>query len=687
MTYPAEPVGSQFATRKFKYHPINSPDAIRMIQLLAGEADDPIHIRLSHHPLRDLPECKVLSYVWGPEDREQDIVCEGKILKVTPNLLEVLRRLRHRILKSEHDDQMGLLWIDAICINQDDLAERSQQVQLMTDVYKNAERVLVWIGEEPALSRRAFDTIHLLDQTSRALNVEENKNMNGVPDTTVLTNGVRLEQLPEDPVWPNVLDVLASRTYFTRLWTVQEVTLSDESKTQVLCGSNSCPWLVFYNAVLLVQSCRALRQTIETDNLAYLNSVVDLKSMQTVLRDKALSLFNCVGRTEEQQSQVKWAQDRVFALLGMLLENTRNSLSLLNYKTPLKEIFQTATVVMVLESQILNHFIWRDVVCNRSDIPTWMGFSDFSPQYRFPSRLGKINFLPEYPIAFESTEKVVTSQDILRGLPVSFNSCSGSEANIVNYPILSTGGYIFDEITVSFQNFAEDNFRPQILDAYRKLYSDPNSSFNGAKDILEAVWPTLSLHDEYIEPQEEYAQSTLSFIICFSRWVMEEFEITSEVIMEHKVLKEVGKVHPLITANLREDFKGASSSYKQDDLDFFLDQAGLGVGALARNAMEAFLLYREKRQVTKHYGRNLFFTSRRYIGIGPMGDNRPGAKAPAVQVGDKIVLLAGLVIPAILRPGRDGLYRFIGPAHVPCLIKDPCFKTGSALRAERIRIH
>jgi Heterokaryon incompatibility protein (HET) len=689
MTYLAEPTGSRFATSKFEYRPISSPDAVRMLQLLAGEADDPIHIKLSHHPITDLPKCEVLSYVWGPEDREQDIICEAKILKGTPNLLEVLRRLRHRMLKSKHYDQTGLLWIDAICINQDDFAERSQQVQLMTDVYKNAERVLVWIGEEPALSRRTFDTLHLLDQTCRALNVEENSNvggMNNVPDTTVLRNGVRLEQLPEDPVWSSVVDVLASRTYFTRLWTVQEVALSDESKTQVLCGSNLCPWLVFYHAVLLVQNCRVLRQTIAAAKLAYLNSVVDLKSMQSVLRDKALSMLNCVGRTEEQQSQVRWTQDRVFALLGMFLDDTRKSLSVLNYKTPLKEIFQTATAVMVLESQLLYHFIWRDVVYDRSEIPTWTGFSDFSPQYRFPSRLGKIKFLPEYPITFVCTEKVVTKQHIFTGLPVSFNSCSVSQANGVNYPILSTGGYIFDEIKVSFQNFAEDNFRPQILDAYRELCSDPNSSFNGANNILEAIWLPLSLYDKRLEPQEQYAQRTLNFIICFSRWVMEEFGVTSEIIAEHKALKEVGKRHPLITANLREDFKGASSTYKQEELEFFLDHSGLGIGALARNIMEAFLLYREKGQMTKHYGRNLFFSSRRYIGIGPMGDNRPGAKAPAVQVGDKIVLLTGLEIPVILRPDRDGLYRFIGPAHIPRLIEDPCFEAGNALEAERIRI-
>jgi hypothetical protein len=132
------------------------------------------------------------------------------------------------------------------------------------------------------------------------------------------------------------------------------------------------------------------------------------------------------------------------------------------------------------------------VVCDRSEIATWTGFSDFSLQYRFPSRLGKTKFLPEYSITFESTEKVVTKGDVIAGLLVSFNSFSGGQANSVNYPILSTGGYIFDEITVSFQNFTEDNFRPQILDAYRELCSDPNIAFNGAKAILEAIWQPLS---------------------------------------------------------------------------------------------------------------------------------------------------------------------------------------------------
>ncbi|PMD19982.1 hypothetical protein NA56DRAFT_558934, partial [Hyaloscypha hepaticicola] len=71
---------------------------------------------------------------------EHDIFCDGRILKVTANLSLLLTRLRT-------PDSSQLLWIDAICINQNDLGERSQRVSHMGKIYKNAEVMLMWLGD------------------------------------------------------------------------------------------------------------------------------------------------------------------------------------------------------------------------------------------------------------------------------------------------------------------------------------------------------------------------------------------------------------------------------------------------------------------------------------------------------------------------------------------------------------
>ena len=401
----------------------------------------------------------------------------------------------------------------------------------------------------------------------------------------------------------------------------------------------------------------------------------------------SLSLMNCVGRTEQQQRQVSMTHDKVYALLGMLQKHTRNSLPL-DYTKSAEEIFQMASIVMILESQLLSHFIWRDVVCDQAEAATsWVGFSDFEPQYRFPSPLGRTHFLLEHPITFKIGDKVITREHLHSGVPISFNTLSNHTPAKVNSPILVTGGFVFDEITEVFQNFSEDNLRQELLAAYYKYRCHISSTFHKAEDILEAIWLPLSLYKDLVETKEVYDNRKLSFIIYFSRLVLRDFGITADIIEQNKALKDTGKQHPFITANLREDFDRSRLNFKKEDLQYFLEKAGLGVGTLAKDVLKTFHLYREKGKIVRNHGRNLFFSSKGHVGIGPMGDNRPG-NLPAVQIRDRIMILAWLQIPVILRPHDDGTYTLIGPAHLPSLLNHYYLflEPGNLPKLENIRI-
>ena len=230
---------------RYQYQPIKSLDSIRMLQLFPGEPSDPIQVKLCHRPLSDLPKCEALSYEWGSSTRDVDILCEGKILKVTPNLLAALHRLRYAETKPDarHPSSITpnfvaafqrlhftrsdssarrprLLWIDAVCINQDDPAERSQQVRLMADIYRTAGRVLVWTGEELPLTPQAMDIMPQLAEIFKFLHYDENshpefpKERQDIMRTVQLSDGTRLDQLPRSASWPPLLNILASRTVF-----------------------------------------------------------------------------------------------------------------------------------------------------------------------------------------------------------------------------------------------------------------------------------------------------------------------------------------------------------------------------------------------------------------------------------------------------------------------------------------
>ncbi|KAH8745248.1 heterokaryon incompatibility, partial [Hyaloscypha finlandica] len=81
-----------------------------------------------------------LSYTWGHLFRPCNIIVDGRNMIVTKNANLALRDLCNQ-------DQDQLLWIDAICINQNNNEEREQQVQKMGSIYSNTKRVIIWLGE------------------------------------------------------------------------------------------------------------------------------------------------------------------------------------------------------------------------------------------------------------------------------------------------------------------------------------------------------------------------------------------------------------------------------------------------------------------------------------------------------------------------------------------------------------
>ena len=135
------------------YTRLTSLRSTRVIQLYpAIEPSSPISCELSEVSLDDTPQYSALSYTWDCQERSCQIHCSHRKLPVTPNCLAALRQLRD-------NDQVQTLWIDSISIDQTSLEERSQQVALMGEIYKQASRVIVWLGEYNDGIAKAFKCI------------------------------------------------------------------------------------------------------------------------------------------------------------------------------------------------------------------------------------------------------------------------------------------------------------------------------------------------------------------------------------------------------------------------------------------------------------------------------------------------------------------------------------------------
>lgn len=119
---------------------------IRLVELLPGRRSDIVECTLHEGTLSTDRAYKALSYAW--DDRKATskvfIICNKKKLEVALNLYHALRRLRHF-------SSAVILWVDALCINQADDAERTHQVGMMREIYENSCEIAIWLGEQRRL--------------------------------------------------------------------------------------------------------------------------------------------------------------------------------------------------------------------------------------------------------------------------------------------------------------------------------------------------------------------------------------------------------------------------------------------------------------------------------------------------------------------------------------------------------
>jgi Heterokaryon incompatibility protein (HET) len=143
----------------YVYQPLRGPRSFRVLHIINPLQDGPVTGELREYNLDSCPPYQALSYAWEGSARERPIHCDGRILFVTKSAEAAIRRLIYGKLSRP-------IWVDSICINQGDNNERSQQVSMMGDVYRKAERVNVWLGPGTEGSDAAMAELKSLSATA-----------------------------------------------------------------------------------------------------------------------------------------------------------------------------------------------------------------------------------------------------------------------------------------------------------------------------------------------------------------------------------------------------------------------------------------------------------------------------------------------------------------------------------------
>ncbi|KAI8627852.1 heterokaryon incompatibility protein-domain-containing protein [Xylariaceae sp. FL1651] len=193
---------------------------------------------------------EALSYVWGSESDIEPVIIEDTSaprtqLRIRRSLADALRHLR--TLTSSRT-----VWIDALCINQNDLGERSKQVLRMRDIYQQARRVIIWLGCSDDGSDEAMSTLKYLGRQLEFTRQGQGQVFPS-PGCEYPDWYYSATQLPyNDRIWAS-LHRLFMRPWFSRLWVIQEAQLASQDSI-VQCGDYEVPWLVFRRAVICLKA-------------------------------------------------------------------------------------------------------------------------------------------------------------------------------------------------------------------------------------------------------------------------------------------------------------------------------------------------------------------------------------------------------------------------------------------------
>ena len=275
----------------FPYVPFPSGStAIRLLEVLPGKSPDSVvKCRLRHYGLDDkIPVYAALSYEWGNPSITDPIFVDGFEFPVTTNLREALQVLR---------SQAGFfLWVDAICINQNDNKEKSSHVPRMKEIYHEADYVIVWLGVATKGSAWVMRVLTRIEVSHRPASLRRGNDW--LPSKAYLK-------------WrdPELISFLRNG-FWRRCWIIQEIALG--SRVLVMCGSHRVEW----EAVVLLMKQIHDQSAVQLWATKHIQHLCQSRSSRAEARPVPL----LQALSDSCEAEASDPRDKVYALLGLTFD-------------------------------------------------------------------------------------------------------------------------------------------------------------------------------------------------------------------------------------------------------------------------------------------------------------------------------------------------------------------------------
>jgi hypothetical protein len=667
----------------FAYGPALQAGQIRLLKIKRGSSRSSIDFDLH---VVDQGSCEyfALSYAWLSPDRNEEAVCNGQSLMITSSLKAALLRLGEKYAED-------YFWIDAVCINQDDDQDKSIQVRHMSQIYHNAQVVLVWLGEEDESTAVGLQLFSALCNAFPSCNGDDIRSLyldhSLLPDPYELEKAGTLDALgiPSDTTsapW-RAAGKLLNASWFERRWILQEV--ASATAIKFLIGSHVSTPEILLGGAYRIADYPEFRHALNDRQRVHCDRVETIVQLLRLRQEPWLHESFCEILLETAFFKSSDLRDRVFAMIGCLkgftdpafwsiprkqlvnnhweiLEEEVDSQRMLEKldrivdysKTMPQVLIDVATCEEDRDEFILSIFrglCHVDVLAD--DVPSWVATWEFStPRWR--------------SLWLETID------------PLNDGSYDGEQAELMLSPdktVLETKVVLFDNIlTISDPTFDKDGLPLASDDPHvqkRKLVEDlqekcdwlvrcerisEQSSYHAnVQDCLDRFLQCYNFGADYDEDFGYVAAYQAYLRYGAFLWAKQEGKDTNDMAIRFgDRCNELGVLSKMPDPNQ-------------------MDEAALNDYATSLNSLADSWRQAEPEQ---RYGRRFFATRNGKIGWAPQG----------TQIGDELCVVFGFATPFAIRKVKDGnagnpaQYRVLGACYLHDYMDGEVFLDDEAAR-------
>jgi len=584
--------------------------SIRLLRLLRPPTvGHPMSFALHTFEFSSCPSYIAVSYAWGNDTPELTICVNGLEVITRHNLFVFLKQFCNFVRNTDY------LWIDAICIDQSNNAEKSHVVKHMGEIYKSARSVLAWLGEALPSDQPGTDNCLI-----RQLHAVGELFWNEVPEGERRYSPTMMEDIVKrclgkiSPMFDSRKETafrvsafmeLCLKEYWTRTWVLQEVHLGSKyNKVHFHIGEEGIDLRALAGAVMLLQAFRkyviSSMPNIESGSQVILDRFLELHPFPQMHRlilytsiyppdvgSLKIAMTNFCVKDDTQAARASDPRDVIYGLLGFAAEEEKQ-LIVPNYDLDVKATYQEITKAFLASG-------WTDILSwaqgpNKEiqGLPSWV--PDYSATIHQPicSKSQAKDWLPRFSVTGNS---ILDKRDEA-GTPTTITLAGFNIGTVKTVGKLSA---------VSSQD--------------HKLKDSKSVPHKQVLEFLEEVQSLCELAK----------QLAIHNPLGFLQTAMEDAELNVPIAGQLFQNSDFIRNHP----ELPRMHRSALDSLKQNVMD------GTPVPAEARPFIESLLLHVERR---------VFVTENGYMGLGPSW----------MRQGDEVVAFYGFNAPYVIRPSDYG---------------------------------